>query len=293
MDGSMTATGTFNPGATVEPDFSKGILALFSLKGKTAIITGAGAGIGWAVAQAYAEAGANVALTYRTNSGAHDRAADLQKRFNVKSKAYQIDVRTYDPVEALVDQIVSDFGRLDIFVANAGIPWTQSHILNGSIQHYQDVMQTNTDGVFYCARAALKHWRRQKHDGTDAHGNKLTNYTYGSFVATASMSGSIVNIPQLQAAYNASKAAVKHLCASFAVEWAGIARANSVSPGYTMTEISTFVPEETKQIWRSKTPMGREAAPQEMAGAYLYLGSDASSFTNGLDLVVDGGYRLP
>ncbi|KZZ92307.1 L-xylulose reductase [Ascosphaera apis ARSEF 7405] len=294
MDGVMTGKGTFNPDITQAPDFSKGILNLFSLKGKTAIITGAGAGIGWAVARAYAEAGANVAITYNTNHKAPERAAELEEKYGVKSKAYQLDVRTYDPVEKVIDQIVADFnGRLDVFVANAGIPWTQSAIVQGSIEHYQDVMKTNVDGVFYCARVAAKHWRRQKQEGTDLNGNKLENFTAGSFVATASMSGSIVNIPQLQAAYNASKASVIHMCHSLAVEWTGLARANTVSPGYTATEISGFVPEETKKVWRAKTPMGREGEPEEMCGAYLFLGSDASSFVTGADIIVDGGYCLP
>ncbi|KAI5294994.1 hypothetical protein KEM52_002655, partial [Ascosphaera acerosa] len=266
MDGAMTGQGTFNPDITTPPDFSKGILPLFSLKGKTAIVTGAGAGIGLVVAQAFAEAGANVAITYNTNLKAPERAAELEKTHGVKAKAYQLDVRSWEPVEKVFDQIVADFGRLDIVVANAGIPWTQSHILNGSIEHYQDVMKTNVDGVFYSARAALKHWRRQKQEGTDARGNKLDGFAQGNFIATASMSGSIVNIPQLQTAYNASKASVMHMIKSFAVEWAGLARANSVSPGYTATEISNFVPEETKKVWRAKTPMGREGVRRRCAG---------------------------
>lgn len=80
---------------------------------------------------------------------------------------------------------------------------------------------------------------------------------------------------------------------SLAVEWVQFARANTVSPGYIITDISTFVPDETKDIWKGKIPMGREALPHELKGAYLYLASDASSYTTGADLVVDGGYTLP
>jgi len=87
-------------------------------------------------------------------------------------------------------------------------------------------------------------------------GKKLENYSYGSFVATASMSGHIVNIPQLQAAYNAAKAGIIMLIKSLATEWVKFARANSVSPGYMATEISDFVPKKTKDIWKSKIPMG-------------------------------------
>ena len=107
-------------------------------------------------------------------------------------------------------------------------------------------MTTDVDGVFYCAKAAGAHFLRQ---------NKENPKFVGSFIATASMSGHIVNIPQFQAVYNAAKAYVLHLCRSLSVEWAGFARANTVSPGYIATEISGFVPAETKKIWHEKTPM--------------------------------------
>jgi len=97
----------------------------------------------------------------------------------------------------------------------------------------------------------------------------------------------------MQAAYNAAKAGVIHLCRSLAVEWASFARCNSVSPGYMATEISDFVPKETQALWNDKTPMGRPGKPEELKGAYLYLASDASSFTTGANLVVDGGYCAP
>lgn len=107
------------------------------------------------------------------------------------------------------------------------------------------------------------------------------------------MSGHIVNIPQQQAVYNAAKAGVIHLVKSLGVEWAGFARANTVSPGYIATEISVFVPDETKEIWKEKIPMGREGLANELKGAYLYFASDASTYTTGSDLIVDGGYCAP
>ena len=116
-------------------------------------------------------------------------------------------------MQELVDKCVHDFnGRLDIFVANAGIPWTEGGFLDGgNVHHYRNVMATDLDSVFYCAKAAGFHWRRQKREGTNIGGEKLKNFSYGSFIATASISGHIVNIPQLQAAYNAAKAGVIHL----------------------------------------------------------------------------------
>ena len=124
-----------------------------------------------------------------------------------------MNVTSFEEVEATVNEIVKEFnGRLDIFIANSGIPWTQGPALNGELDHYRKVITTDLDGTFYCARAAGVHWRRQKTEGTTINGEKLEGFTTGSFIATASMSGHIVNIPQFQATYNAAKAAVIHLC---------------------------------------------------------------------------------
>lgn len=231
----------------------------FSLKGKTAIITGGGAGIGLAVAHGLAEFGANIALWYFRNAETPKRAEELSAAYGVSCIAVQVDIRDVKAVETAMDESVRTLGgRLDIVIANAGIPWTRGAILTAEepIEHYHDVMKTNVDGVFFTAKAASKHWKRQKQEGTTLDGTKLDNFKLGSFVATASMSGLIVNVPQLQTVYNASKATVIHLCNSLAVEWAGYARANSVSPGYILTEISNFVPQDIHDVWKTKTPQG-------------------------------------
>ncbi|KAL7925535.1 hypothetical protein ACQKWADRAFT_284309 [Trichoderma austrokoningii] len=270
------------------------VLPLFSLKGRTAIVSGAGAGIGLAVVEAFAEAGANVAIWYNSNKQAEESAATIAKTYGVKCKAYQVNVTSAEAVDKAIAEIVKEFnGRLDIFVANSGIPWTKGAFIDGPADMARDVMSVNVDGVMWCAKSAGAHFRRQKEQGTTIDGKPLENYTTGSFIATASMSGSIVNVPQLQAVYNGSKAAVIHFCKSLAVEWVGFARANTVSPGYILTEISSFVPAEFKKAWKDKTVMGREGHAGELKGAYLYLASDASSYTTGLDMIVDGGYSLP
>jgi sorbose reductase len=129
------------------------------------------------------------------------------------AKAYQVQVSAPEAVQAATDAVVKDFnGRLDVFIANAGVPWTKGPMVDGPLEQYRRVVGVDLDGTFYCAKAAASLWRRQKEEGTDINGKKLTNFTYGSFVATASMSGHIVNFPQMQAAYNAAKAAVIHLC---------------------------------------------------------------------------------
>ncbi|KAI4195624.1 MAG: hypothetical protein LQ350_007095 [Teloschistes chrysophthalmus] len=285
--------GSFTHNNTVAPDEKK-VFPLLSLKGKTAIISGAGAGIGLGVAQGYAEAGANVAIWYHGNKSAITRAQEIEHEYGVKCRAYQLDVTSDTQVKETIDANVREFnGRLDIFVANAGIPWTQGPMLDGHNDHYRKVITTDLDSTFYCAKYAGLHWRRQKKEGTTIDGRPLENFAYGKFIATASMSGHIVNIPQLQAAYNAAKAGIIHLVKSLAVEWVQFARANTISPGYMATEISDFIPPETKNIWRDKIPMGREGQVHELKGAYLFLASDASSFTTGTDIICDGGYCLP
>ncbi len=234
MANTAVKGGDFLHNNTTAPSELK-VLPLFSNKGKTAIVSGAGAGIGLAVAQALAESGANVAIWYNSNKKALERAKDIEKEYGVKcrwllyiqsnpciqglsrlfslGRAYQVNVTDPKHVDESITEIVKEFnGRLDIFIANAGIPWTQGAMLDGEIDHYRKVVATDLDSTFYCAKSAGAHWRRQKKEGTDINGKKLENYTYGSFVATASMSGHIVNIPQLQAAYNAAKAGIIHLC---------------------------------------------------------------------------------
>ncbi|KAJ5416904.1 uncharacterized protein N7487_000454 [Penicillium crustosum] len=287
----ITKNGLFVHNNTTAPEHPS-LMSMFSLKGKTAIVTGAGAGIGLAVAQGLAEAGANVAMWYNSNVKCIKRAAEIAEQYGVQTKAYQVQVTDANAVEKAVNDVVKDFnGRLDVFIANAGVPWTQGPMVDGPLDHYRDVVSIDLDGTFYCAKAAADHWRRQKEEGTDANGNKLTNFTYGSFVATASMSGHIVNFPQCKQPTTLLRLASSIF--SLSVEWVRYARANTISPGYIATEISSFVAEDTKNIWRDKIPMGREGQAHELKGAYLYLASDASSYTTGADLIIDGGYCAP
>lgn len=276
-DGALDQVANFTVGNTPPAQENSSVFGLLSLQGRTAIITGAAAGIGRSVAYAYAEAGANVAITYNSNDTAVKTAKEIERKYGVKcksvaveiqrqlvltktkiGKAYKLNVKSSEDIEKVVDQIVWDFnGRLDIFVANSGIPWTQGAALGGKLYHYQDVVQTDLDGTFYSAMVAGKHFRRQHLERKDLNGKALPScYIGGSFIATASISGRIVNVPQLQAAYNAAKAGVIHLCKSLSIEWIKFARVNSVSPGYIATEISSFIPAETRTIWKSKIPMG-------------------------------------
>ncbi|KAL2070689.1 hypothetical protein VTL71DRAFT_13715 [Oculimacula yallundae] len=272
---------------------SSSLPAQFSLQGKTAIITGASSKLGLAIADALAEAGANIALFYNTNPTAIEAAENLERKFNVKAKAYQVDVTDPDAVGKAVEQAVMELdGRLDIFIANAGVAWDESTALSSPISAYRHVMSTNLDSVYYCAIYAGIHFFRQSISRSTFTGEKLENFTRGSFIATASMSGHIVNYPHMQTAYNASKAGVIHMCKSLAVEWSPFGRVNTVSPGFIQSGLTAAVSEEIKDQLREKTPLKQIGEVSEITGIYLYLASDASSFTTGTDVIVDGGYTL-
>lgn len=254
------------------------ILDLFSLKGKFASVTGASGGIGLAVAESFAQAGADVALWYNSNPAVVEKAEQIAKENGVKVKAYKCSVTDEAAVKATIEQQLKDFGgKLDIFVANAGATHTAGDVVDDASENWHKIIDVNLNGVYYAAKYAGQQFKKQG---------------FGSFIMTASMSGSIVNVPQMQALYNTSKAALIHFAKSLAVEWAGFARVNTVSPGYTVTDITNFASPEVRAKWWQLTPLGREATPQEIAGAYLYLASDASTFTTGANLVVDGGYSI-
>lgn len=256
------------------PTLPASVFDMFSMKGKVVIVTGGSGGIGYHVGRAMAEAGADVALWYNSSKKTHEMAEDVARTYGVKCRAYQCSVADADAVWATVAQVVADFGRLDVMIANAGIPAT-APALKQPLSDWHKVMDTDLNGAYYCAKAAGEIFEKQ---GS------------GNLIFTASMSGHIVNVPQLQSSYNAAKAAIIHLAKSLAVEWAGFARVNSVSPGYISTDISSFAPEEVKQKWLEYIPLCREALPEELKGAYLYLASNASTYTTGTDIVVDGGY---
>ncbi|PWY66499.1 NAD(P)-binding protein [Aspergillus sclerotioniger CBS 115572] len=250
---------------------------LLSLKGKVIVITGASnpRGIGIEAARGCAEMGASVAITYFTRKdSAEQNARDLAEEYGVQAKAYPCDIRDYAAAETLVQSVISDFGHIDGFIANAGRA-ADAGVLEGSVADWMEIVQTDLNGTFHCAKAVGEHFRQR---GT------------GSFVVTSSMSGHIANYPQEQTSYNVSKAGCVHFAKSLANEWRDFARVNSVSPGYIDTGLSDFIDRRTKELWMGLIPMGRDGVAKELKGLYVYLVSDASSYTTGSDIIVDGGY---
>lgn len=263
---------------TKPPKLSSNMAERFLLTNKVSVITGGLGGIAKCIATGFAQSGSHVVLLdYIDDKGIF--ANQLMQQYSIKAKNYQMDVTKPEVVERVINQVIEDFDHIDVFVANAGVPWYKGPVIDDSctVDDWHRMMDINLHGVFYCAKYVGKHFYQR---------NK------GSLVMTASMSSHIVNVPQYKAAYNVSKAGVLHFSKSLAVEWAAFARVNTVSPGYTDTALSGPVPTDDRAKWWAMTPMGREGQPEEIVGAYIYLASDASSYTTGADIRVDGGYTL-
>ena len=277
------------------------VLSHFNLTGKTAIVTGGCRGIGLEVARGLAEAGAKVAVTYSSTppEDAARIAEELSRSGNgVTVKAYRCNVKSKADVEATVNRVTEELGggTIDICVANAGIA---AHIpaLEYSEEDWRTMMDVNFHGAFWTAQAAARIFERQWKAGGSGR---------ASIIFTASVSAILVNIPQRQAAYNASKAAVVHLAKSLAVEWVDFARVNCISPGFISTDsksqdpfscspphtstplsstkelVIDTLPEEWRKKWPELIPGTRFCDPAELKGAYVFLASEASSYMTGM-----------
>jgi len=245
----------------------------FSLTGRSALVIGGATGIGYAVSESLVAAGARAYIAGRRQDVGRAAAAELG------ATALTLDVLDGDSIDAAVARIVDETGRLDVAVNCAGTGLNKPTVETTDAE-FDTVVQTNFGGVFRSCRAEAR---------------AMIAAGGGIIVNIASMSAHVVNHPQRQAIYNASKAAIVHYTRSLAVEWAtdGI-RVNSVSPGYTataLTAVSRSMPERLAS-WHERTPLGRVADPAEIASAVLFLASDASTFATGTDIVLDGGYSL-
>jgi NAD(P)-dependent dehydrogenase (short-subunit alcohol dehydrogenase family) len=250
-----------------------GLRDLFELKGRVALVAGGARGIGKACAAALAEMGADVALLdiHKENLAA---AVEDMEALGVRARGWLCDVTQSNEVKSAFSEAAEHFGRLDILVNSAGITiWAKAEEV--SEEQWDRVVDIDLKGTFLCCQQAAR---------------VMIPQGSGAIVNIGSMSGQIVNTPQCQASYNAAKAAVIHLTKSLAIEWAPHnIRVNSISPGYTATEMTKTVP-EYHAGWEALIPMRRMARTDEILGALIYLASDASTYTTGHDLVIDGGY---
>ena len=249
---------------------------LFSLKGKVAIITGGARGIGKCAASNMAAIGADIVIFDILEEKAAETAREISSEYGVRTASYFCDVTKPVDVKAKIKEAAEKMGSLDLLFNNAGIV-INTPAIDVSPDEWNNVVDVNLNGVFYVAQAFGAYL--------------IANNRKGSIVNTASMSASIVNIPQPQASYNATKAAVRHLTKSLAVEWInkGI-RVNSISPGYIETELTASVREDYRKSWASQIPCGRMGKPEELVGAIIYLFADSSSYTTGCDIIIDGSF---
>ena len=248
----------------------------FDLSGQTALITGAGRGIGLATARKFAGAGADVIIAEFMAENGRQAAAEIES-MGRKSMFIEVDVRMPESVNQMATTALDAFPQIDILVCNAGIAQAIA-AEECSDEDWLNMMNVNLNGVFWCCRALGRH---------------MLERGSGVIVNLASMSGMIVNKPQPQSHYNAAKAGVIQLTKSLAAEWAdrGV-RVNCVSPGYIGTDMTlpALSNEEWKKTWFDMTPMGRIGTPEDIANAIHYLASPGAKFATGANLVVDGGY---
>jgi NAD(P)-dependent dehydrogenase (short-subunit alcohol dehydrogenase family) len=246
--------------------------AKLDLSGKRALVTGAGQGIGAACAEALAATGAHVICTDLDPARATATARALSA-MGLAAEAHALDVTDTGAIRALSDKL----GALDILVCNAGVV-TSAAAQDMSDADWDFVIRVNLTGVFRCCRTF---------------GGAMLEAGRGAIVNIGSMSGHIVNTPQPQCHYNASKAAVHQLTRSLAVEWAkGGVRVNAVAPTYIATPLLDDVEDGETLVarWKDLTPMGRLGEPHEVASAVQFLASDAASLITGTILNVDAGY---
>ena len=254
-----------------------GIIENMRLDGKKGFVTGAARGIGKCTATAFAEAGADVAIVDLDYETAVVTAKEIAEATGRKVIALKCDVTDEADVTKMVNDVVEQLGGLDFCHANAGI-CINAPADEMTYQQWLKVINVNLNSVFLTDTIAGRYML--------AHGG-------GSIINTASMSGHIVNVPQPQCAYNASKAGVMQLTKSLAVEWAKRnVRVNSISPGYIGTELILAAPQLKPLIeqWNAMAPMGRLGKPEELGSICVYLAGDTSSFTTGSDFVIDGAF---
>jgi NAD(P)-dependent dehydrogenase (short-subunit alcohol dehydrogenase family) len=250
-----------------------GVLDTFDLSGKVAVVTGGNRGLGEAWVQSLVDVGASVVIAARDD----ERSRETAEKIGDRVDTVHLDVRDADDVRRALSTIVERHGRVDVLVNNAGA-CIHRPALEVSDDEWDQVVDINLNGLWRCSQAFGRH---------------MIENGGGVIVNIGSISAQVVNRPQMQPAYNASKAAVHQLTKSLAAEWAPLGvRVNALAPGYTKTEMAAVDRPEFRARWIEDAPMQRYAEPEELGPALVFLASNASSFMTGATLVIDGGYTL-
>ncbi|MEM9859284.1 MAG: 3-oxoacyl-[acyl-carrier-protein] reductase [Bacteroidota bacterium] len=242
------------------------------LEGKTALITGASKGIGRSIAMKFAEEGANVAFTYLSSVEKGEALADELSALGIKSKGFRSDASDFNAAQELIDGVVSEFGSLDVLINNAGIT-KDNLLLRIGEEDWDAVINVNLKSCFNTVKAATRTMMKQRS---------------GSIINMTSVVGLKGNAGQTN--YSASKAGIIGFTKSVALELGsrGI-RSNAIAPGFIETEMTEVLDEKTVQSWREAIPLKRGGAPDDVADACVFLGSDMSSYITGQVIQVDGG----
>lgn len=241
------------------------------LEGKVALITGATRGIGKGIAEVFAKQGAQVAFTY---AGSVDKAKALEEELSkiTKVKSYQSDASDFDAAQKLVDDVIAEFGKIDILINNAGIT-KDNLMLRMSKEDWDTIIKVNLDSVFNLTKAVIKPMMKAK---------------TGSIINMSSVVGVKGNAGQ--ANYAASKAGVIGFSKSIALELGSRnIRCNVIAPGFIETEMTAVLDEKTVQGWRDAIPLKRGGQPEDVANACVFLASELSSYITGQVINVDGG----
>jgi len=256
----------------VKAFYVRSIKSMKLLDKKNVIVTGGSRGIGKGIAEIFAQHGANVAFTYNSSSSSSKELEEYLKTFGVKAKAYQSDASDFDQAQKLADEVIKDFGSIDVLINNAGI--TKDNLLmRMSADDFDKVIKVNLNSVFNLTKAVLRPMLKQRH---------------GSIINISSVVG-IKGNPG-QANYSASKAGIIGFSKSVALELGSRnIRSNVVAPGFIETEMTEKLDEKTLEGWRQAIPLKRGGQPQDIANACVFLASDMSTYITGQTLSVDGG----
>ena len=252
----------------------------FSLKGKTAIVTGGNRGIGLGITTAFAHHGADVAILCRDEESAKKVIADLSGKYEGKFKYFRADLSDYESLKTAVDGVIKEYGTIDILVNNAGIGVIGALLdMDEELTDWFKVFDIDLHGAVRMSYLVGKHMRAA------GKGGRVINIT--------SNAGAIVNKPIPLNAYSCAKAALNMLTKHLAHEWAGFGvRVNAIAPGYTFSDMATNLDKERYDAMCEKIPVGRFGEAIEIGALAVYLASDASDVMTGAILTADGGYSL-
>lgn len=246
------------------------------LENKVALITGASRGIGKGIAEKFAEQGADIAFSFASSvEKAKAFEDELSKKYGVKVKGYQSNAGSYADAEKLVNDVLADFGKMDVLVNNAGIT-RDTLLMRMSEEQWDEVINTNLKSAFNLTKASLKPFLKQK---------------FGSIINMTSVVGIMGNAGQ--ANYAASKAGMIGFTKSVAKELGSRnIRCNAVAPGFIETEMTAALGEETIKAWAEQIPLKRGGSTDDVANLCLFLASDLSTYITGQTINVDGGMLM-